>query len=181
VPGSALKLIREHAWLAVMAAIGLLVGADYAASLLFAPARAVMHDGRLVFFDCNVPGDKPCVADYEYMLGNTGRQEESVVAAWPVDLDGWSRGQRVLNISADEPRAHDPEVNCKSSAELTECNIERLAPGTLLILNFRCMPCHGSEVATLGEGQPEIRSVARVYRGDPRVSAIVRRLQVLLY
>jgi hypothetical protein len=87
----------------------------------------------------------------------------------------------VLNIAADEPRTHDPVVICESSVEQTECSVERLAPGTLLILRFTCMPCRGTEVATLGEGQPEIRAVARVYRGDPRVSAIVRRLQVLLY
>jgi hypothetical protein len=181
VPGIVPKLIREHAWLAVIAAIGLLVGADYAASILFAPARAVMHDGRLVFFDCNLPGDKPCVADYEYLLANTGRQEESVVAAWPVDLGRWGRQQRVLNIAADEPRMHDPEVTCESSAERTECTVERLATGTLLIMRFTCMPCHGGEVAALGEGQPEIRTAARVYRGDARVGALVRRLQVLFY
>lgn len=181
MPGIVPKLIRDHAWLTAVAALALLFGADYAASLLFAPARAVMHDSRLAFFDCNLPGDKPCIADYEYMLGNTGGHEENVAAVWPVDLGDWSRQQRILNIAADEPRAHDPEVVCESSAENTECSVERLAPGTLLILRFMCMPCRGSEIATLAEGQPEIRTGARVYRGDPRVSAIVRRLQVLLY
>jgi hypothetical protein len=181
VPRIVPKLIRDHAWLTGVAAVGLLLGTDYAASFLFAPARAVMHNGHLVFFDCNLPGDRPCVAEYEYMLANTGRQDESAVTAWPVDLERWSRGQRVLNIAADEPRAHDPVVACESSVERTECSVERLAPGTLLILRFTCMPCHGTGVAALGDGQPEIRTAARVYRGDPRVSAIVRRLQVLFY
>jgi len=178
-----LAFIRRHALLAAVAAIGLLVGADYAASVLFAPERAVMHDGRLVFADCSLPGagGKNCVAQYEFLLGNTGQREEDLIAAWPVDIGHWERQLRLLNIAADEPRARDPDVSCESAAGGTGCRVDHLAPGTLLIVQFRCMPCAESEVSGLRDARPEIRGGARVYRGDPRVNALVRRLQVLFY
>jgi hypothetical protein len=181
---SAWKLIRKHATLVIVGAAALVAGWEYAASLLFAPERAIMHDGRLVFADCELAGAEPgrgCVAEYEFMLANTGRREERVVATWPAAIGRWSLQERVQNIAADEPRSHDPVVACSAAAGQSECIVDRFAPGTLLILRFRCLPCGGGEIAGLGEARPGIQTEARVYRGDPRVSALVRRLQVLFY
>ena len=186
MPGSVREMIRRHAVLAVLAVAGAVAGADYAVAVLFAPARAVMHDGHLVFAECNLPpaeSGRNCVAQYEFILGNTGRHEENVIAAWPAVIGRWSLQTRVQNIAADEPRSRDPEVSCDAPADRTECRVQGLAPGALLILQFRCLPCGGEEVTGLAEVRPELRaeSGARVYRGDPRVNVLVRRLQVLFY
>ena len=176
------KMIREHLVLTVL--IGVL--APFATlsivSLFFASDREIVYELHKVFAYCGlsrIPG-KDCTAVYEVIIGNTGIKDETVRLVWHFDLSTWERGQRILNISADQPRGHDPELGCDTSGAKSECVLKNFAPGALVIMKFTCLAC-SSQVVSIMEDKPvAVQTEASIAHGDPRVTIVFRRLLNLL-
>jgi hypothetical protein len=151
-------------------------------SLFFASEREIVYVLNKVFTQCGlskIPG-KDCTAIYELIIGNTGTREETVRIVWPFDLSAWDRGQQVLNIAADQPRGHDPQLACETSGTQSECIMENFAPGALVIMKFSCLACSGHETGMMEEKTVTVETTAAIAHGDPRVTTVFRRLQNLL-
>ena len=87
--------------------------------------------------------------------------------------------RKVLNLSAGQQRANDPDFTCKKSSEKTNCSITDFAAGTLLIVTFSCLPCDRTELQAVENNLPAVSSDARIYASDPRATLLFRRLGVL--
>ena len=176
------KMIREHLVLTVLIVALAPFTTLSVVSLFFSSDREIIYELNAVFSQCGlskIPG-KDCAAIYEFIIGNTGAREETVRLAWPFDLSVWERGQQVLNIAADQPRDHDPQLACETTVAQSECVIENFAPGTLMIMKFSCLACSGHEIGML-EGKPvAVQTTATISHGDPRVTIVFRRLQNVL-
>jgi len=176
------KSLREHLVLTVL--IGVLAPFTTLSlvSLFFASEREIVYVLNEVFSQCGlskIPG-RDCTAIYEFIIGNTGEQEETVRLVWPFDLSPWERGQQVLNIAADQSRGHDPQIACETSGTQSECVMENFAPGALVIMKFSCMACSGHDTGMMEEKTVAVETEAAVAHGDPRVTTVFRRLQNLL-
>jgi len=176
------KSLREHLVLALLIVVLLPFTGLSVFSLFYSSSREIVYDQNKVLEYCahaGTPG-KNCTALYEIIIGNTGSQEETVRLAWPFDLSAWERGQKILNIAADEPREHDPRLACETSPTQSACTLDNFAPGTLVIMKFTCLACSGLEVGRM-EGKPvAVESTAKIAHGDPRVNTIFRRFENLL-
>ena len=176
------KSLREHLVLTVVIGVLAPFTTFSAVSLFFASEREIVYELNEIFSQCGlskIPG-KDCTALYELIIGNTGVQEETVRLVWPFDLSPWERGQKVLNIAADQPRAHDPQIICQTSGTQGECVMDNFAPGALVIMKFSCLACSGHDAGTM-EGKPVVvETTASVAHGDPRVNTLFRRMQNFL-
>ena len=176
------KMIREHLVLTVLTGVLAPVATFSVVSLFFAAEREIVYELNAVFTQCGlskIPG-KDCTALYELIIGNTGTREESVRLVWPFDLSPWERGQRVLNIAADEPRGRDPQIACQTSGIRSACVMENFAPGAVVIMKFTCFACSGHDTGMMEEKPVDVETEAPVVHGDPRVTTVFRRLQNFL-
>ncbi|MGH8120363.1 MAG: hypothetical protein ACRESK_07095, partial [Gammaproteobacteria bacterium] len=151
-------------------------------SLLFSSAREIVYEQNKVFEYCTPSGTSGnnCTALHEIIIGNTGTEMETVRLVWPFDLSLWERGQKILNIAADEPRNHDPEITCETSRTQSVCVLEDFATGTLVIMKFSCLACSGREIGLMEGKAVAVETIAPVAQGDPRVNILFRRLQKFL-
>lgn len=176
------RSLREHLVLTVVIGVLAPFTTLSVASLLFASEREIVYELNEIFIQCGlskIPG-KDCTALYEFIIGNTGVQEETVRLVWPFDLSPWNREQKVLNIAADQPRDHDPRITWQTSGTRSECILENFAPGALVIMKFSCLACSGHDAGTMKGTTIAVETEAAVARGDPRVTTMSRRLQNLL-
>lgn len=176
------RSVREHLVLSVLIVVLAPFATFSVVSLFFASEREIVYELNAVFTQCGlskIPG-KDCTALYELIIGNTGAREETVRLVWPFDLSPWERGQLVLNIAADQPRGHDPQIACETSGTQSACVMENFAPGTLVIMKFTCMACSGHDTGMMEEKVLAVETEADIARGDPRVTIVFRRLQNLL-
>ena len=178
-----LKLVREHLVIVLLIIILTPLTGITIASLFFARDREIVYEAYMMVSQClqtGTPGQN-CVGIYQVNIGNTGEQEESVLLSWPMDLARWKTDWKIQNIAADAPRSHDPVVECEMSEEPGECTIDQFAPGTFVEVQLVCYNCAEEEVQQLKELQVDVTSSSPVIsRGNPQVSILVRRLQVLL-
>lgn len=152
-------------------------------AIFWQPQREILWNGSWIIKTClKLPaqGSSSCIGQYELSIANTGKRSERLTVEWPSSLDGWSAEGRVLNLSADFPRANDPEYRCDWSAGQAACSIENFAPGTLLVLKIHCSMCEWSELESLDRLAPVLVSEAKVHRSDPRSTYLFRRLRLLL-
>jgi len=176
------RSLHEHLVLSVLIVVLAPFATYSVVSLFFASEREIVYELNAVFTQCGlskIPG-KDCTALYELIIGNTGTREEKVRLVWPFDLSPWERGQRVLNIAADQPRGHDPQIACETSGTRSECVMENFAPDALVIMKFTCFACSGHDTGLMEEKTVTVETEADVAQGDPRVTAVFRRLQNLL-
>ena len=178
-----LKLVREHLIIVVLIVVLTPLTGITIASLFFSREREIVYEAYMMVSQClqsGVPGEN-CVGIYQVNIGNTGEHEESAHLSWPMDLAKWKTDWKIQNIAADAPRSYDPVVNCDMSENPGECTIEQFAPGTFVEIQLVCYNCSGNEVSQLEELPVDITSSSPVIsRGNPKVSILVRRLQVLL-
>ena len=177
-----LKLIREHLVIVILIVVLTPLTGISIASLFFAREREIVYEAYMMVSQClegGIPGQN-CVGIYQVNIGNTGEHEESARLSWPMDLANWKIDHQISNISADAPRSHDPEVKCDMSGSPGICEIEQFAPGTFVEIKLVCYNCSGHEVSQLEEVPVAVDSDAVISKGNPRVSILVRRLQVLL-
>lgn len=176
------KFLREHLVLSVL----IIVLAPFTTlsvfSLFFASDREVVYDAHMVSSHCglsNIPG-KDCAGIYNVIIGNTGTQEEIVQISWPLDLIHWQTDKKIMNIAADDPRTHDPVFTCDMTETYSKCVINKFAPGALMIIKLVCYACSSRDLDRLENTPVEIQTVAVLSYGDPRVTAVMRRIQILL-
>ena len=181
--GLMLKLVREHLFMFIIALCLLPLGAASIRSLYFISGSEITYDEYTVFAMCDLKGapkGRDCVGRYEIIIGNTGDREETVVLSWPPALSDWSQDYRVLNIAADASRDHDPSFSCSTSESRFECHIERFAPGAMIDISLSCLPCGGKELQLINGTPAVLESNARIYKGDPRVNVLWRRVHGFL-
>lgn len=151
-------------------------------AMLFPFNREIFYEQHPVFSTCMRTAGKEtttCAARMELQVGNTGNSEESVTLVWPRYEGGWTSGHKVLNISADRRRSHDPEIHCEVDGDRQECDITRFAAGTLVVMHMDCYQCGKHEIKLLHETPLQVQTGARVFQGDPRVTVLFRRLTAL--
>ena len=178
-----LQLVREHVIIVLLIIILTPLTGITIASLFFSRDHEIVYEAYMMVSQClqsGTPGQN-CVGIYQVNIGNTGVHEESVRLSWPMDLAMWKTDWKIQNIAADEPRKHDPVVKCEMSDESGQCVIEQFAPGTFVEIQLVCYNCSGNEVSQLEELPVDVTSSSPVIsRGNPKVSILVRRLQVML-
>lgn len=178
-----LKLVREHLVIVVLIVVLTPLTGITIVSLFFSRDREIVYEAYMTVSQClqtGTPGQN-CVGIYQVNIGNIGEEEESVLFSWPMDLSRWITAKKVRNIAADTPREHDPVVNCEMSENSGECKIDQFAPGTLLEMQLVCYQCAEEEVRQLKDLQVDVTSSSPVIStGNPQLSILFRRLQVLL-
>ena len=177
------QLLREHLLGGIALLLFLPVSAISVLALAWPVDREVLWYGDWVFSQCGLksaPVAGNCVAQYELAIGNSGSTEERVDVDWDVDLRAWTLDHRVLDLSGDRARAHDPVLDCRREAERMQCSLDRFAAGTLVIIRLRCLLCARNTLRHVGDSPPRLLSTARVHRSDPRATLLFRRLGVLL-
>ena len=132
---------------------------------------------------CGLSGSrgKDCAGVYHIIIGNTGAREEKVRLLWPRDLSAWGNADfRIMNITADRPRAHDPVCKCAITGIERVCAINNFAPGTLVIMEFECYACSKEEISRLVDTPVTVQTEANTLHGDPRITTLFWRMQNLL-
>lgn len=174
--------LRKRLVLTVFLA-GLIPLGGFSVISLWVPfGREIVYEQHMVFSLCGLPGakqEKGCTARIELIIGNTGREDENVSVVWPRHEGKWRSHHYVRNISADEPRSRDPVLRCAAEQGRQECIIEQFTPGTMVFMELDCHGCSGRELELLEDTPLEVQTAAHVFYGDPRVTALFRRLQVL--
>ena len=168
---------RNHFGLTLIAAVLITLGLFTTVSTLLPSSREIFYEMHPVFTLCRpASGSSTCVARMELNIGNTGETEESVNLVWPQFKGGWTSGKDIFDISADRPRGHDPVVNCAATDGRQECDIDRFAAGTLIVMHIDCTRCNRRQVKLLQETPLEIHTGAHAVYGNPRDTLLWRRL-----
>ncbi|MBF8270093.1 MAG: hypothetical protein HW386_1802 [Gammaproteobacteria bacterium] len=155
------------------------LGLFSAGALLFPYHREIVYEMHTVFATCLPDKADTCAARVELIIGNTGNAEESVNLTWPDYQGSWTRGERVLNISADRRRNRDPAITCAIASGRQECIIDQFDPGAMVILHMDCYQCSRQQVQRLAETPLGVQTEAHIAYGDPRVAVLLGRLLVL--
>lgn len=120
-----------------------------------------------------------CTADqcaYSAMLevANTGRQEQPEVSVRLTGLPpGIGGSPKVINLSAAEPRAHDPLIDQWRDGDEYHLRLTGLAPGTLAQFFFRGSAAV-AQVEPAREPQVSVSGRGKLIDGDPRAIAFGR-------
>ena len=175
------NLVRKHYIRTVLIIVLATTGGYTIFGLVFPFQREIVYEMHTVFATCPPSMAGNCVARVELVIGNTGHAEESVSLAWPDYQGNWTRGERVLNISADRRRARDPFVSCAVVPGQQECIIRQFSPGALVIMHLDCYQCSRQQVQLLAETPLVIQTEAHTAYGDPRVAVLLRRLLALAH
>lgn len=159
-----------------------LVGVLGGLGIVLSPfSHEIVYDAHQVFSFCaratNANG-RNCVARFEILLGNTGSHSEDLRLVWPTKTASWKRNQSIQNISADQPRAGDPDIACANGPGGFECGVNNLTPGALLFVSLECFGCTSEEASLPSDAHTRILADAHVFQGDPRVSTFLNRLQI---
>ena len=173
---------RNHSILTIIVMSLLVLGFLSTLAMLFPFNREIFYAQHPVFSTCMPAagkGTRTCVARMELQVGNTGNTEETITFIWPHYEGSWTSSHRVLNISADRRRSHDPEVHCEVNEQQQECTITRFAAGTLIVMHMDCYQCDQREIKILQDTPLQIRTEAHAFYGDPRVTLLFRRLTAL--
>ena len=148
-------------------------------SLFLSAEREIVYDAAMVASFCAKAGT--CFGIYELKIGNTGKlQQDGVTVVIHIPRQKWTASHSVSDLAGDHPRAGDPAIESTSSADAYTYAIERLAAGTEVKLRFNCTACTIDELRHAKATPVEVHAAGTLLQGDPRVTTLGRRLNLLL-
>ena len=148
-------------------------------SLFLSAEREIVYDAAMATSFCAKAGN--CFGIYELKLGNTGKlQQDGVTVVIHVPPQKWAARHSVSDLAGDRPRAGDPAIKSTPSAEAYTYAIDRLAAGTEVKLRFDCTTCTIDELRLAKAAPVEVNATGALLQGDPRVTTLGRRLNMLL-
>jgi hypothetical protein len=171
--------LRKRAYSVLIGVALLIFGAVSFRSLLISADREIVYDAAMVTSFCAKAGN--CFGIYELKIGNTGRlQQDGVTAVVHVAPSKWTAQHSISDLAADHPRAGDPAIKSTSSGDAYTFAIDRFAAGTEIKLRFDCATCSLDELKLAKATAVEVHASGTLLQGDPRVTTLGRRLNLLL-
>lgn len=141
--------------------------------VLFSSDRELIYDYDVSVFVC-LKDIKNCTYISTLQIANSG---EEALIEFTVDIDNLpsslSSSSRVFNLSAGKPREFDPEYSLVKSNSKTQLNIKRIAPGTLIEIEFSgSIPKEQRKL--LSDIMASVSIDADVIEGSPRGTKLAR-------
>jgi len=170
-----MQFIRDNTRL-VIVAIALGFGLNTSVrSLLFQSENEIAYIYKNSINSC-LPGMDLCMYIGDLLLANTGDSPSEQITITLSNLsDGLRFTTAVLNLSAANPRSHDPRLNTTETGNGRVLVIDDLAPGTLVKLQIKSGPSFDREQAQFIQNlEIDVESNGNVILGDPQGTEIGR-------
>jgi hypothetical protein len=171
--------LRKRVYSVLIGVALLIFGAVSFRSLIVSADREIVYDAAMVTSFCAKGGS--CFGIFELKIGNTGKlQQDGVTAVIHVAPPKWTAQHSVSDLAGDRPRAAEPIINSTTAGDAYTYAIDRLPAGAEVKLRFDCTACTIDELRLAKTMPVEIRATGTVLQGDPRVTTLGRRLNLLL-
>jgi len=150
-------------------------------SLLFQSENEIAYVYKNSISSC-LPGMDLCIYTGDLLLANTGDSPSEHITITLSNLsDSLRFTTAVVNLSAANPRSHDPQLNMNETGNGRVLVIDDLAPGTLVKLQITSDPSFDREQAQFIQNlEIDVESNGAVVKGDPQGTEIGRILLAFL-
>ena len=171
--------LRQPAYTVLIGVALLIFGTVSFRSLFLRAEREIVYEGRFAASVCTRSGN--CYGRYELTIGNTGKlQQDGITAIVHVAPGKWAAQHSVSDLAGDRARAGDPAIKAALSGDAYSYAIDHLSAGAEIKLRFDCAACSLDELRLAKATPAEVHASGALLVGDPRVTTLGRRLNLLL-
>ena len=174
----------RNAWLRT-AIIALVLGSVFSdrlspSSLFFGSKQEIMYHGQFEDLDCIRPTF--CFMRYVMQVGNTGKQDQSLVRVRLSNVPPYLRGMpRFMKISSSRSPTADPQLSVSVDGWTRTYELSPLSAGAMVRLEFFRRKLQRADADRMRNVRVDVEAVGRVLEGDPKVTAFGRILRALFF